>query len=162
MSLREAWKEKEGMSQKSFDKLIKMASGERLLFAKNLQGVAEIYKKAGLGSYSSGLNIQDESDFKDVVIYIDSIENGICTIRNAAKIVKSPYNPCYDPSLDPVEYLVPLISPDAFPSELVHYLTEKDYLPDAAIKSVYGISRGRQLVQENKDFIARFFRQNSY
>lgn len=53
-------------------------------------------------------------------------------------------------------------SPDAFPSELVHYLTEKDYLPDAAIKSVYGISRGRQLVQENKDFIARFFRQNSY
>lgn len=151
-----------GMDKTSFDKLTSLAYGEKLLFAKDMEDVRKIYRKAGLGEFLSDLNGED-SDYKDVVIYIDSLEYGICIINNAAKIIKSPYNPYYDPrSVGMNECLSPLVNPDAFPGELVHYLVEKDYLPDAALNSVYGIERGREIVQENKDFIARFFRQNSY
>ena len=127
-----------------------------------MEEVRKIYRKAGLGECLSDLN-GEESNYKDIVIYIDSLEYGVCIINNAAKIVKSPYNPYYDPmSVGMNDCLAPLVNPDAFPDKLVHYLVKKDYLPDAALNSVYGIERGREIVQENKDFLARFFRQDSY
>ena len=43
---------------------------------------------------------------------------------------------------------------------MLHYLIEHKLLPDVCINSMKGMERGKQLVQENMDFIARFMRGN--
>ena len=83
-------------------------------------------------------------------------------MSNAAKIVKSPDNPYYDHKLSVKEALSPIVNENSFPGELVHFLIENGLLPDAALNSVHGPRRGNALVQENMDFMARFFRQDSY
>ena len=41
------------------------------------------------------------------------------------------------------------------PRELLEYAMEHDMLPDAALNSIRGEERGRELVRENYDFLAR-------
>jgi len=46
--------------------------------------------------------------------------------------------------------------------ELVEYLIDNNLTPDIALRSMESEERGRQLFQENKGFIARFFLHSFY
>lgn len=146
--------------EREFNALLKKTGGKRLFFARDITEIKKIYDSFGIR-----FEIDSEFDAKSLeysVIFIHSNMKGICTVENAAKIIKSPDNPYYDHKLSVTEALTPIVSEKAFPGELVHFLIANGLLPDAALNSVHGPRRGKALVQENMDFMARFFRQNSY
>lgn len=146
--------------EKEFKALLKKTEGKRLFFARDIAEIKKIYNSFGI-EFDPDMEI-DTKRFEYAVIFIHSNTNGICAVGNAARIVKSPDNPYYDHKLSVKEALSPIVNEKSFPGELVHFLIDNGLLPDAALNSIHGPRRGNALVQENMDFMARFFRQDSY
>lgn len=83
-------------------------------------------------------------------------------IPRGARVIKDEHNPYYDPTEASGKGLNFIINPDIVGDEFLHFLIDHQMLPDACINSLKGPERGRQLVQENIDFIARFMRPSNY
>ncbi len=71
-------------------------------------------------------------------------------------------NPYYDKEKAENSGINLLVSATMTPGKMLHFLINHDMLPDIRINSIKGPARGKQLVQENMDFIARFMRGNNY
>ena len=80
-------------------------------------------------------------------------------IPDAARIVKDCNNPYYDAEYAESNSLYMLTSENTTSNEMLHYLIENRMMPDMSINSVRGVKRGKQLLQENMDFLARFMRK---
>ena len=83
-------------------------------------------------------------------------------ISRGARIIKDERNPYYDLTEANSEGINFIINPDIVSDEVLHFLIDHRMLPDACINSTKEPDRGRQLVQENIDFIARFMRPSNY
>jgi len=71
-------------------------------------------------------------------------------------------NPLYSPAKAPTEALRLLLSTESTTAGMSRYLAENGLLSDASLNSIVSPERGRQLVQENMDFLARCLRRCSY
>lgn len=94
-------------------------------------------------------------------VYVDE-KGRMAVIPNAALCIKDKRNPYYNQEYAKSEAFGYLADTDVLPDEAVRYLVEHNMLPDARINSTFGKERGRELVQDNMDFIARFMRTGSY
>ena len=78
---------------------------------------------------------------KNIMLFIPNLAEGkLCTIMDCAEYICHPDNPMYNKE-----------------KAKSHHL-----LPDFALNSNQGYARGRQLAQDNLDFLARTLRRQDY
>ena len=98
---------------------------------------------------------------KNIILYIPSIEEGkLCTIMDCAEYIKHKDNPMYDREKAKTNFFIANI--DQVPGEFVRYIISNNIMPDFALNSNRGYTRGRQLAQGNLDFLARTLRRQDY
>ena len=98
---------------------------------------------------------------KNIILYIPSIEEGkLCTIMDCAEYVKHKNNPMYNKEKSKSHFLISDI--EQVPGEFVRYAIANNLMPDFALNSNRGYARGRQLAQDNLDFLARTLRRQDY
>ena len=98
---------------------------------------------------------------KNIILYIPSIEEGkLCTIMDCAEYVKHKNNPMYDKEKSKSHFLISDI--EQVPGEFIRYAIANNLMPDFALNSNQGYARGRQLAQDNLDFLARTLRRQDY
>ena len=98
---------------------------------------------------------------KNSILYIPSIEEGkLCTIMDCAEYIKHKDNPMYDREKAKTNFFIANI--DQVPGEFVRYIISNNLMPDFALNSNRGYARGRQLAQDNLDFMARTLRRQDY
>ncbi|MDR1973598.1 MAG: DUF3843 family protein [Bacteroidales bacterium] len=141
-----------------YEKIMEYTKQKPLLFFKNFDEYVDFRN-----NIFSNMQDIDESEtdnfFKskmNLVLFTD-VEEGTAILQDAARWIKSPDNKLYDKDEAEDGALSILVGLAPAPLSLISYLVEKDLLPDAAINSLYGKEYGRQLVQNNKWFIVRFF-----
>ena len=83
-------------------------------------------------------------------------------LPDGALYIKDERNPYYNPDWAKRKAIRLLVEPEMVSKEMLHYLLEHRMLPDARINSLQGPERGRQLIQENIDFVVRFSRKYKY
>lgn len=94
-------------------------------------------------------------------IYVNEVRD-IAILPDGALVIKDEYNPYYNKKIAEDQGINFIASTETTSREMLHYLIEHNMLPDACINSLKGLERGKQLVQENMDFIARFMRVDNY
>lgn len=98
---------------------------------------------------------------KNIILYIPSIEEGkLCTIMDCAEYVKHKNNPMYDKEKSKSHFLISDI--EQVPGEFIRYAIANNLMPDSALNSNRGYARGRQLAQDNLDFMARTLSRQDY
>lgn len=95
------------------------------------------------------------------LIAFSSVENGVATISDIAVYIKDKDNPCYDSEEAQETGLALFAGYDLF-QELIEYLVKNNLIPDLKLNSIESEKRGRELAQENLDFMFRFFQPLSY
>ena len=98
---------------------------------------------------------------KNIILYIPSIEEGkLCTIIDCAEYIKHKNNPMYDKEKSKSHFLISDI--EQVPGEFIRYAIANNLMPDFALNSNRGYAHGRQLAQDNLDFLARTLRRQDY
>ena len=98
---------------------------------------------------------------KNIILYIPSIEEGkLCTIMDCAEYVKHKNNPMYNREKAKSHFLISDI--EQVPGEFIRYAIANNLMPDFALNSNRGYAHGRQLAQDNLDFLARTLRRQDY
>ena len=98
---------------------------------------------------------------KNIILYIPSIEESkLCTIMDCTEYIKHKDNPMYDKEKSKSHFLISDI--EQVPGEFIRYAIANNLLPDFALNSNQGFTRGRQLAQDNLDFLARTLRRQDY
>ena len=98
---------------------------------------------------------------KNIILYIPTIEEGkLCTIMDCAEYIKHKNNPMYDKEKSKSHFLISDI--EQVPGEFIRYAIANNLMPDFALNSNRGYARGRQLAQDNLDFLARTLRRQDY
>lgn len=141
-------------------KIVESNNGKRLLFFQDYKAFFHWMT----GHFKVDKNIQLPPEIKDLkypAIYVPE-EGDMTVMSNGALAIKDAANPYYDRKKAEEESFNYLTSTDMIGDEALHYLIDHHNLPDACINSIHGIERGKQLVQENIDFIARFMRVSNY
>lgn len=96
-----------------------------------------------------------------IAMYIDD-EDNLVVLPDAALWIKDRHNPYYDKQAAEEDGIQLVVFNQIAPDKMMHFLIEHDMLPDLHINSIKGPERGKQLFQENMDFIARFMRDSDY
>ena len=98
---------------------------------------------------------------KNIILYIPTIEEGkLCTIIDCAEYICHPDNPMYNREKAKSHFLISDI--EQVPGEFIRYAIANNLMPDFALNSNRGYTRGRQLAQDNLDFLARTLRRQDY
>lgn len=97
---------------------------------------------------------------KNIVAFSDA-EVGVTTISDIAVFIKDKENPCYDPKEAEDNGLI-LFTNYNLSQELIEYLIQNNLIPDLKMNSLISEERGKELVQENLDFMFRFFQPLSF
>lgn len=95
-------------------------------------------------------------------LYLDRVKEMSVLPEGALMIKDEEHNPYYSKEEAEKGGFNFIVSDTVTSKEVAHYLIEHRMLPDACINSTQGLERGKQLVQENMDFIARFMRTDGY
>ena len=115
--------------------------------------------------------VKDEMRMKDteVLSELESREdpmacffeyNGQTTCCMDAECIKHPDNPCYDKSYAEENSLTFIGDTTSCSPDMLLYMLEHNLLPDAMFNDIRGRKHGRQLMQENIEFMARCMRRD--
>mgnify|MGYP000043637772 FL=1 len=98
---------------------------------------------------------------KNILLFIPNLAEGkLCTIMDCAEYICHPDNPMYNKEKAKSHFLISDL--DHVPGEFIRYAITHHLIPDFALNSNHGYTRGRQLAQENLDFLARTLRRQDY
>ena len=89
--------------------------------------------------------------------FMSDPEAGLLTITRAIPAIKAPHNPYYDKEYAQKNALDLIVEPRVIDYSAICTLLDNNYLPDAALTSIYGYEHGRALVQQNSQFMADYF-----
>ena len=149
-----------GCDSALYDKLMKANENHPMLYFKNNEEMLEWFDRhIGFDENFTFPDQMMERSF--LAVYIEK-DKDIAIIPNGALMIKDERNPYYDKKEAESGGVNLIVSAEVAPKEMLHYLIEHKLLPDVCINSMKGMERGKQLVQENMDFIARFMRGNDY
>ena len=99
---------------------------------------------------------------KCLALFADPTE-GMTLVPNEARFICDPsHNPCYNAAQARRGSLLLLITPGNVSTRMLHHILDCRMLPDASLPSTKDADRGKQLIQDNLDFIARFMRTVDY
>lgn len=143
-----------------FEKVMKVNNNHPLLYFKGYEEM--------LVWFSKHIGVDENFTFPEQLkkrhsfaVYVDKVK-AMSIIPDGALVIKDEHNPYYSKQNAEKEGIKFIISDTTTSKEMLHYLIEHNMLPDACINSTQGLQRGKQLVQENIDFIARFMRTDDY
>lgn len=92
-----------------------------------------------------------------------SPREGMTLVPNEARFICDPdHNPCYNAAQARRGSLNLLISAGNLSTDMLHFILDHQLIPDATLAALKDGEHGKQLVQENLDFIARFMRTIDY
>lgn len=98
---------------------------------------------------------------KNIILFIPNLAEGkLCTIMDCAEYICHPDNPMYNREKAKTHFLISDL--DLVPGEFIRYAVANNLMPDFALNSNRGYTRGRQLAQDNLDFLARTLRRQDY
>lgn len=143
-----------------YGRLMKKNSNRPIAYFSDYNDMKQwMNKHVGLDS----IDIHPEDLDEDARFALFFESTGIITIlQSSVSSIKDEYNPYYDPAEAREEAFELLVLPGMTSKELIHYLLDNKMLPDARAKSLYGAERGRRLIQDNMDFIVRYFHRVKY
>lgn len=99
---------------------------------------------------------------KNVIQFCPEEHGEMGYLVNDAECICDPRNPFYDKAIAKRDSLNLITDVDSVPGEFVRYAVAHNLLPDACINSISGEERGRELTQQNLDFLARTLRRQEY
>lgn len=160
-SMKEEEKELANTGVPDYDKLMALSGGSPLFYFKNHEALIKFLKEVvevkNIDDYAGDI----PSEMKDCTwtLFIPSEDKPFTLLPHIAACIKDKRNPYYNQETADEGALQVLMKVS---HELRQYLTSHNMLPDARIMSLNGKERGRTLVQENMDFLARAFLREEY
>lgn len=140
-----------------YDKFIKEHHGERLYFFRNAKEYLG-WVKDEMGMKDTEMLSELESRKDPMACFFEN--NGQTTCCMDAECIKHPNNPCYDKSYAEEKSLTFIGSTTSCSPDMLLYMFEHNLLPDAMFNDIRGRKHGRQLMQENLEFMARCMRRD--
>jgi hypothetical protein len=147
----------------SYETMLKANKNEPIAFCKNTDELKKLWCKAFPDSPNKD-EFFNHSEFKDKQNFLIFLypNNGIFVLPDAAKMIKYPNNNLYDKEFAATYAIAFLTGAYTAPLEFLEFVINNDYIPDICMNSLKGAEHGRQLVQQNKWFIVRFFQPDLF
>jgi hypothetical protein len=143
-------------NRKTVEKLLKETNNKPIAYFKNYIEYQEFINKIFGQIVDNSSELNKLTNFTNI-LFFSHPEIGFLIFPTIAIFIKDKDNPYYDEKVAKKDSLGLLLGNYQFPKELLDYIIANDLLPDAAINSLKGAEYGRKLVQENMEFIVRFF-----
>ena len=140
-----------------YDEFIKKHHGERLYFFRNAKDYFK-WTKEDLGMKDTEIPPEFEDIKEPMACFFEN--NGQTTCCLNAKCIKHPNNPYYDKSYAEENSLAFIGNTTSCSPDMLLYMFEHRLLPDAMFNDIRGRKHGRQLMQENIEFMARCMRRD--
>lgn len=145
----------------NYSDLVEQNGGSPLFYFNNItEALSFINKTTGApfkGKLPEGWNKGD----KDVVLFLSPTNHIFAIAPRAAECICDPKNPYYNKKVAEQKALLFVVH-NAVPGEMLRHLIAHNMIPDACLKSTVSDEHGRQLLQQNLDFMARTLRRDDY
>lgn len=147
----------------TYNELFKYNKNIPIAFFKNSSEFAEFWNKA----FSDDTNMDDfiksnRLKNENNLVTFFSPKNGAFTLPKIAECIKYPANKLYNANAVHNEGLALLTGGFPAPLEFLEFIINNNYIPDAKINSLQSTQRGKEIVQDNKWFIVRFFQSELF
>ena len=142
----------------SINLFLKANQNKPIRYFKNGEECEDFFKKAFNFPEKTKKNFLKEN--KNIVSFINE-NHGVTTMENIALYIKDKDNPCYDKEAAEQDGLAIIIHFELF-RELIDYLVKKKCFSYLKFNSLEGEKHGKKLIQDNLDFLFRFFQPESY
>lgn len=149
-------KENAGAAHPYWEKFTTYTGGEEIRFFDSYEAMNRFFVDA-LG-WEDGIEHLSQAKGAHDYILLVTHDKGMLMARDIARCVKSPANPLYDASYARKHAFELLSERGVCPGDLLRYIFEHDWLPDAVFPGTEDYS----LVADNRDFIARCYLQIYY
>lgn len=143
-------------SHPSFEKMIKATGGDPVKFISGYKAFNEFLIEH-MGWASGVDHLEQLKNCRDFVLMVNP-EKGLLVAPDICRCIKSPLNPMYDDQYASEHAIRLLTERGACPHDLLSYICEKHWLPDAKFPG----SNDHELVARFHDFIARCYLQLYY
>jgi hypothetical protein len=140
-----------------YDEFIKKHRGERLYFFRDAKDYFK-WTKEDLGMKDTEIPPEFEDIKEPMACFFEN--NGQTTCCLNAKCIKHPNNPYYDKSYAEENSLAFIGNTTSCSPDMLLYMFEHRLLPDAMFNDIRGRKHGRQLMQENLEFMGRCMRRD--
>lgn len=158
--MREEQEEKKASDRELYDKLLQVTGNDPLIYFVGHEDLMQWLDKH-IGFAPDFVAPEGMKDKGNIAVFI--LPDGqLSILPDGALYIKDERNPYYNPDWAKRKAITLLVEPEMVSKEMLHYLLEHRMLPDAQINSLQGPERGRQLIQENIDFVVRFSRKYKY
>ena len=139
-----------------YDWYINAHGGSRLYFFRNVKEYGK-WLQSDLKLNMKDFSLPLEKDYPVASFFED---NGQMTLCGQANSINHPDNPYYDP-LEAEENALAFLCDKGMASPgMLLYMIQHGWLPDAQFNDVRGWEHGRQLAQENMEFVCRCMRRD--
>ena len=125
-------------------------NGARIVYLKSYKELHSFLTQVLQWPDDSNHTLPQMKEHKDFIMMVNS-EKGILLAKDICKYISDPLNPMYDAATAAQEAFSLLTIPTKCPPDLMEYLINNHYIPDAQFPE-FG---EKELVQKNADFIAR-------
>ena len=141
---------------------LKASKGKPIVFVKGIDEFMDFQiNKMGSKASDEFRKAMEQHLFQNaesgMAAFMSDSEAGLLTITLAIPAIKASYNPYYDQEYAQKNALNLIVNPDAIDYSALCTLLDNNYLPDAALNSLKGYEHGRELVQQNIQFMADYF-----
>lgn len=138
-----------------YTKFVEYAGGSPIAFFPTYNELNHFFIEAlGWDNTENLPNLKNSGNFVCMV----NPQKGMLVAKDIAKCIKMDGNPCYDQEFARKHAISLLTMRGKCPADLLHYLFEKNAIPDASFPG----TNDTQLVKNNRDFIARCYLQLYY
>lgn len=140
----------------------KASEGKPVVFVKGVDEYMDFQTKKMGSKVSDDFRRETErylrEDAEDgMVALMRSDEAGLLSIMSGIPAIKAPNNPYYDEAYARDNALIFIVDPHIIDYSSLCTLISHNYLPDAAVNSLQGYEHGRDLVQQNIQFLADYY-----
>ncbi|SHI58276.1 DUF3843 family protein [Bacteroides stercorirosoris] len=158
--MREEQEEEKASDRELYDKLLQVTGNYPLIYFAGCEDLMQWLGKH-IGFSPDFVPTERMENGRNIAVFI--LPDGqLSILPDGALYIKDERNPYYNPEQAKRQALKVIVEPSMTSKEMLYYLLERQMLPDAQINSLQGSERGRQLIQENIDFVARFSRRYKY
>ena len=153
------------LAKENIELFFKASHGEPIVFLKGKRDLVNFYSQNGTIVLPKDFKEQlkkiiDENAKDGLVAIMSSPDEGYLIISYAIPAIKAPNNPYYDHGYAKLHAHELMLSDKAIDYSAVCELMSLGYLPDAAINSNKGYEHGRELLQNNAQFVVDYMFAN--
>jgi len=140
----------------TYEFVLKNNNNSPIAYFKNTKDLSSFLLKLFPNPAKNELILSSMKDDSYFVIFTHP-NIGLVVYPNIAKWIKDKNNPCYNKKSASEHTISILCGGYSCQREFLEYVIQNNLIPDARINSLNGEDYGRKLVQQNLDFIIRFF-----